>query len=875
MKKILALLVAIVLLMSSTAFAVADIDKVVFELTSFGILKGDGNGNFRLEDTVTRAEFAQMVVRMLGYEQYATGMENPFKDVPDSSWMTGGITILSHLGFISGDPDGSFRPNDPVLVQECEKILLHVLGFENVAGAYGGYPQGYTKLATQIDLNDGVPFNHTAVATRETAARLVYNAIYSHPLETYIYGRDAFIQAGELFVKRLMTNGDIKHISGILTSTYDTWLSKPFANIEENQVEINGLLFNCGNINADKYLGYSVEVYYLEEIDGKRDILNIAPSNRNSEFTVSARNVSSVSLTEITYRDENSEKDAITVNGETVWLYNNRVMKDFAVENLKVAKGSYLCVNNDYDTDYEYVFIYEYESGVVDRVNLNGCIYLTRETLIDGRDYVLAKEDRDVIYRITDINGNRMLLSEIEQGDVVTVCKSIDGSYVGIEVSKEKVTGYYEKLRKTDYATISSVEYPLMEGTDLSEMKFGSYINAYLNSYGEIVYVEYAEEILDNYGYIMQTGSEAFSDVQVKMLVCNDVVLDTEASEDSDDTNLIPVLICQNKEVAVYDVRENIKINDKRADASEIGEHLGKIAKYALDENGKIKEIKILDVEFGSVVTKMQYNSKDRTFGGIAGITPFGINQDTKVICVPTDGDADKRDLLATVKIDNRDPEANVKYLASGYELDEDTQCVKLLVVKEKLDADPTINVTVSSDIGLVVDHQTSISENNEVVSEIKMLHKGQEKTYLSKDLSPQNGDTQDLCEGDFVIFETNRDGEIINSKIIKRLSTGVEHTQNNIGGVNGSITGIVTDVHRLQINNELNKRVHIVELKVGEFYYEVELPARNIPSIYIYNENKKDIATVGSLDDIVYGDVITVAMPGGNASDCVIIRGE
>ena len=43
MKKILALLVAIVLLMSSTAFAVADIDKVVFELTSFGILKKQEN----------------------------------------------------------------------------------------------------------------------------------------------------------------------------------------------------------------------------------------------------------------------------------------------------------------------------------------------------------------------------------------------------------------------------------------------------------------------------------------------------------------------------------------------------------------------------------------------------------------------------------------------------------------------------------------------------------------------------------------------------------------------------------------------------------------------------------------------------------------
>ena len=62
MKKVLALLVALMLLCSSVAFASTDIDKVVFELTSFGILKGDGDGNLRLEDTVTRAEFVKMIV---------------------------------------------------------------------------------------------------------------------------------------------------------------------------------------------------------------------------------------------------------------------------------------------------------------------------------------------------------------------------------------------------------------------------------------------------------------------------------------------------------------------------------------------------------------------------------------------------------------------------------------------------------------------------------------------------------------------------------------------------------------------------------------------------------------------------------------------
>lgn len=873
MKKVLALLVALMLLMSSAAFASTDINKVMFELTSFGIMKGDGDGDLRLEDTITRAEFSQMVVRMLGYENLTGGYESPFKDVPDSAWMAGAVSLLSQLGYVSGDPDGNFRPNDPVRIQEAEKIILHVLGYEKVASAYGGYPDGYTKLATQIKLTDGVSAVPTAYATRGDAARLVYNALYSYPLETYTADMSEFRRSDELFVQRLLRNDSLKHESGILTATYDTWLSKPLSDIEENQIEINGKLFDKGDINADEYLGYFVEVYYMEEIEGQREILNIAPSKNNSRMMISAKDIRSITLGSISFYNDNNKKQDVYVDADTIWLYNNRVMSEFSLSDLKIESGNYMLVDNDYDKAYEYVFIYEYESGVVDRVNLNGCIYLTMETPVYGRDYVIVKEDEDVIYRLMDKDGNRILLSDVEKGDVVTAYQSKDGSYVGIEISKTVVTGKYEMLDGTDYITISGKDYVQGKNLDLSEIKIGSPVNAYLNSYDEVIFVELSEESEANYGYITDiTGTRTR---EVEMIVSSTVVLDTEASDNADDANLIPVLICRNSEIAYFELESRVRFNGTKIDASDVADRLSENepVKYVLSAEGKIKEIETMTLEFGSDITKMQYNAKDKTFGGIAGITPFGVSEETKVICLPTNADADEDDILTQIKIDNRD--ATVKYLAAGYELDEDLQCVKLLLVRENMDADTVLNITEGSDIGVVTSNRFVMNEDDEFVEEITIMCDGKKVTYTSEGFTEANGDAQNLQEGDFIIFETNVEGELTNVKIIKRLKSAVNHNQNNQGSVNGSVTGVVTDVRRLQINNELNKRVHIVELKVGDFYYSVELPARNTPIIYIYDKNAENTVTVGSLDDIVYGDVITVAMPGDSVAECVIIRGE
>ena len=55
----------------------------ILALTELDIFKGDGSGNFRPKDTLTRAEMAQVLTGAFGLQVKSTP---GFKDVPTGHW---------------------------------------------------------------------------------------------------------------------------------------------------------------------------------------------------------------------------------------------------------------------------------------------------------------------------------------------------------------------------------------------------------------------------------------------------------------------------------------------------------------------------------------------------------------------------------------------------------------------------------------------------------------------------------------------------------------------------------------------------------------------------------------------------------------------
>lgn len=113
-------------------------------LASRLIVNGQSAGVFAPQRTVSRAEFAAMLVRSLGLQPDAqAGAAAAFRDVPAGAWYAEGAEAAALLGLVQGYVDGSFRPDAPVTREQMAVMaaraleLLHAGTAAANAGAAG------------------------------------------------------------------------------------------------------------------------------------------------------------------------------------------------------------------------------------------------------------------------------------------------------------------------------------------------------------------------------------------------------------------------------------------------------------------------------------------------------------------------------------------------------------------------------------------------------------------------------------------------------------------------------------------------------------------------------------------------------------------
>ncbi|SDD64219.1 Cna B-type domain-containing protein [Peptococcus niger] len=88
-------------------------------MTEKGIVKGYEDGSFKPTEAISRAEFAAMAAR---FDKLVDGRGNPFFDVPDSHWALSSINSAAAKGWVSGYPDGSFKPERKITRSEVVSI---------------------------------------------------------------------------------------------------------------------------------------------------------------------------------------------------------------------------------------------------------------------------------------------------------------------------------------------------------------------------------------------------------------------------------------------------------------------------------------------------------------------------------------------------------------------------------------------------------------------------------------------------------------------------------------------------------------------------------------------------------------------------------
>lgn len=94
-------------------------------LTIYGMLGGYGDGTFRPDLPMTRAEFCAMLGNMLDLNTTPV-TESAFPDVSPADWYAPIVHAMQADGLISGYEDGFFRPNDTISQQEAVSILARL-----------------------------------------------------------------------------------------------------------------------------------------------------------------------------------------------------------------------------------------------------------------------------------------------------------------------------------------------------------------------------------------------------------------------------------------------------------------------------------------------------------------------------------------------------------------------------------------------------------------------------------------------------------------------------------------------------------------------------------------------------------------------------
>ena len=99
---------------------------------------------FTPDKAITRADFAEYIVRALGIYRKGSKHENIFKDVSANGDRTLAILIANEYGIVTGYPDGTFRPDALITREEAMTMYQRAMKVTKLVGTDTNRYQSYT-----------------------------------------------------------------------------------------------------------------------------------------------------------------------------------------------------------------------------------------------------------------------------------------------------------------------------------------------------------------------------------------------------------------------------------------------------------------------------------------------------------------------------------------------------------------------------------------------------------------------------------------------------------------------------------------------------------------------------------------------------------
>ena len=275
-KKLIAIILSLAISIPAFTISVSarsDIENhwagnTIKEWMNMGLAGGYGDGSFKPDNSITRAEFMNLVNNAFGFNEE---VEIQFSDVTEGVWYYNVIQKAVAAGYLGGYPDGTMQPNNLISRQEAAIVIAKVkvltpntdggmnftdssemaswssgyIGALVEAGLMGGYPDGSFKPTAQIKRAEAI------VALNHAMGTIIYNkaGTYGPVTGAETIEGNVVVKADGVILQNLRITGSL--IIDEAVGQGDVTLNNIIVNGEtyirgggENSIHINGGQYN-------------------------------------------------------------------------------------------------------------------------------------------------------------------------------------------------------------------------------------------------------------------------------------------------------------------------------------------------------------------------------------------------------------------------------------------------------------------------------------------------------------------------------------------------------------------------------------------------------------------------------------------------------
>ena len=615
MKKVISLILCLGMLVGFQMPSFADEGSNVSELLDFmhaiGVMQEYDATTFKSNQKVTRAVFVQGVSSLIGEGVEEEGTVY-YHDVSRDYWAFNCISRLTKLGIISGNEEQCFNPERLITRAEAARIMLTVLGYNDVMMTGEVYPHGYLRFAGEVKLFEKCSYGDEI--TMEDMLNIFRNSLEADTVSVQIKSDGTtYTKSGVTMLERYY---DMHFGRGTMTGCDRVNLSTG-ERIDDDKVFIDDVAYETELTGLMEYLGRRVEfIYYTDDYDdnklvwvkstGKNDVLKLG-INVYKEFNADDY--------VLTYEEDESGKTkrARLEKGIDV-VYNGAYVKDGVKDILSKEKYSVSLVSNG--GAYDLAVVEAYDNYVVADIDLtNFTIY---DKVTSSKKISLDKNDWDAV-EITR-SGAEIPFSDINAGDVVSIFRAYDGKSVKAVVSSNVIDGVVENVRFKDempYVVMKDKEYEFFDATAIKDMNPGDAVKLRIDFNGYI-----ADAVIDGGGEMMAYVVKAYVDL------------------DAIDQALKLKLLTKDG-IEVYTCHSKLKVNDMPANDTIIanefigasGQTVQRLVMVKFDSEQKIRKIYTSDSVFALYLGNE--TGRYKTNIGRLG-KKILIDDDTQIFSVPS-----------------------------------------------------------------------------------------------------------------------------------------------------------------------------------------------------------------------------------------------